>query len=94
MDYLTIASLNKEIIDRTDEMNQLRRECTQLRGEVAENKKRMAEDIQVIAESLFILPFEVVTFRAVYIDSIFIYPQYQQTSSYSHWNLEVQSSCY
>lgn len=54
-----MASLNKEIIDRTDEMNQLRRECTKLRGEVAQNKKRMTEDLQVIAESLFIIPSEV-----------------------------------
>lgn len=57
---MTISSLNKELIERTDEMNQLRKECLQLRGQLAENKERMSTEVLSISKNTMISPYEVV----------------------------------
>lgn len=56
---MTISSLNKELIERTDEMNQLRKECLQLRGQLADNKERMSTEVLNISKHTMISPYEV-----------------------------------
>ena len=57
--YLTINTLNKDIVDRAEEMNKLRKECSQLRLEVSDNQQKMSAEAQVLTQSYAISPFEV-----------------------------------
>ena len=56
---MTINTLNKEIVDRAEEMNKLRKECSQLRLEVSDNQQKMSAEAQVLTQSYAISPFEV-----------------------------------
>ena len=56
---MTINSLNKEIIDRMEEMNKMRKEYSQMKLEVSDCRQKMSAEALVLSQSYSISPYDV-----------------------------------